>query len=141
MKTRTIYVGSGEENCPADALMADFRRTLSASSYAKSIEFSPSCIDFFRNMADIVDETVDNIRLRWYEIPEEKLPPLEVKIRCKDGKYRLMYLTEFGDEPTVIKGNAGKGRNKGVAERLVIIKRSPEQENVSQANPSAKEDE
>ena len=105
--------------------MKDFRTTISEAKYAKNIEFSKSCIKFFRKMADIVEETEDHIRFRWYEIPEEELPPLEVKISKKGNKYTLVYLKEFGEEITMIKGKQRKGKNKGVGENIKIVKREP----------------
>ena len=123
MRTRVIYVGAEDNECPADALLTDFRRIISEVKYAKNIEFSKSCIDFFRDHADIVEETEDNIHFRWDEIPEEELPPLEVKIRVKDGRFALQYLIEHGEEPTQIKGKAGKGKNRESNEKIIIVKR------------------
>jgi len=111
---RIINVESGDENCPADALMIDFRKRaiLGKDKYSKNIEFSETCIDFFRKMADIVEEYDKNIKFRWYEIEEEELPPLVVNIRKNKGRYYLQYLKELGEEKTVIKGKQRKGKNK-----------------------------
>ena len=111
---RIIDVESGDENCPADALMIDFRKkaNLGKETYSKNIEFSETCIDFFRKMADIVEEYEKNIKFRWYEIEEEELPPLIVKIRKNKGRYYLQYLKELGEEKTLIKGKQRKGKNK-----------------------------
>lgn len=122
MKTRTIFVDAGP-NCPADALMADFRKILDQNKYAKNIEFSATCVEFFKDRADVVEEGSDHIRFVWDEVPEEELPVLEVKVRKQEGKFFLSYLKEFGDEPTRIDGKSSKGKNKGVDEKIVIIKR------------------
>lgn len=119
---RIIEVNSGEENCPADALMKDFRNRAKNSKYPKNVEFSSSCVDFFKRMADIFDETEDNITFKWDEIPEEELPPLIVKLRKKDGRYILQYLKEVGDETILIKGKQRKGKNKNG--KIMIIKKN-----------------
>ena len=112
-KKELIDVKSGDENCPADALMADFRkRANSVEKYPKDIEFSESSIDFFRKMADIVEETEGNIKFGWYEMLEKELPALIVKIRKNNGKYYLQYLKELGEEKTIIKGKQRKGKNR-----------------------------
>lgn len=126
MKTRVIYVGSGDDDCPADALMSDFRRTLTENKYARNIEFSKSCIEFFREHADIVEEGDTDICFKWYAVPEEGLPPLKVKIAIRDGKYLLSYLKEYGEEPTKIQGKTRKGLNQKGGERILIIKKEKE---------------
>ena len=111
---KIINVKEGEENCPADALMKDFRtRCIGNNKYPKNIEFSESCINFFREMADIVEETENNIIFKWNEIKEEEdLPPLIVKIRISNGKYYLQFLKELGEEKTIISAKQRKGKNK-----------------------------
>ena len=111
---KIIELEAGDESCPADALMLDFRKraNLGKKAYSKNIEFSDTCIDFFRKMADIVEEYEKNIMFRWYAIEEEELPPLIVKIRKYKGRYYLQYLKELGEEKTVIKGRQRKGKNK-----------------------------
>lgn len=112
-KKELIDVESGDENCPADALMRDFRkRAKNTSEYPKNIEFSKNCIDFFREHADIVEETEKNIKFSWYEVSEEELPPLIVKIMKSRERYYLQYLKELGEEKTIIKGKQRKGKNK-----------------------------
>lgn len=109
---KIIEVNYGDDNCPADALMKDFRNRAKGSKYPNNVEFSTSCVDFFKQMADVFEETENNITFKWEEIPEEELPPLIVKLRKKDGKYMLQYLKELGDETTLIKGKQRKGKNK-----------------------------
>lgn len=112
-KTNIINVEYGENNCPADALMYDFRtRANNIRDYAKDIEFSKECIEFFKTMSDIVEESDDNICFKWNEVIEKDLPPLIVKIRKVNGKYILQYLKELGKKETLIKGKQRKGRNK-----------------------------
>ncbi len=124
---KIIEVSSGEENCPADALMKDFRNRAKDSKYPKNVEFSNSCVDFFKQMADVFEETEDNIIFKWDDIPEEDLPPLIVKLRKKDGKFLLQYLKALGDETTLIKGKQRKGKNKNG--KIKIIKESMEERN------------
>lgn len=114
MRKNIINVAPGKEDCPADALMTDFRKRANGNreEYSRNIEFSESCIEFFREMADIVEESEKNIQFRWYEIEDENLPPLIVKIRKSEGKYYLQYLKELGEEKTVIQGKQRKGKNK-----------------------------
>ena len=111
-KQRIINVDYGEDNCPNDALMRDFRSRAKSAKYYKNVEFSQSCVDFFKQMADICEETEDNIIFKWDEVVEEELPPLIVKLRKKEGKYLLQYLKELGEEITLIKGKQRKGKNK-----------------------------
>ncbi len=112
-KSEKINVEYGDENCPADALMSDFRkRAKGIINYPQNIEFSARSIEFFRKNADIVEENEGHIKFRWYEVPEEELPPLIVKIRKDKGKYYLQYLKELGEEKTIIKGKQRKGKNR-----------------------------
>lgn len=112
-KIDIINVKYGDDNCPADALMNDFRkRVKEKNNYQKNIEFSEDCIEFFKKMANIIEESNDNIKFRWDAILEEELPPLIVKIRKDKGKYKLQYLKELGEEKTIIKGKQRKGKNK-----------------------------
>ena len=122
MRTRVIYVGSGDDNCPADALMADFRKALSENKYAKNIEFSERCIQFFREHADIVEEEKTDICFMWYAVPEEELPPLKVKIAIRNSKYLLSYLIEYGEEQTKIQAKTRKGLNQKGGKRILIVK-------------------
>lgn len=124
-KTDIINVKYGEDNCPADALMSDFRtRAHNMLDYPKNIEFSKECIDFFRRMADVMEESKDNICFRWDEVLEKNLPPLIVKIRKINGKYVLQYLKELGEEQTLIKGKQRKGENK--SGKIELIKEREE---------------
>ena len=111
--TELISVKYGYENCPADALMNNFRKKVNKkSSYPQNIQFSKNIIDFFREMANIVEESENHIKFRWYEDPVDKLPPLIVKIRKSNGKYYLQYLKELGTDKLIIKGKQRKGKNK-----------------------------
>ena len=126
MRVRVINVGKGADNCPADVLMADFRKALNENAYAKNIEFSSSCIAFFKEMADVFEETEDDIHVCYGIIEEENLPALEIKIRKKGGRYYLNFLKEYGEEETThIQGKSRKGRNKGVQESIYINKVGP----------------
>lgn len=114
-KNEFIDVPSDDENCPADALMANFRKKIKNAkgvAYQKNIEFSKGCINFFRDMANNTEESDKYIEFNWEDIPEEDLPPLTVKIRKSSGKFYLQYLKERGEEELVIKGKQRKGKNK-----------------------------
>jgi len=114
-KNEFIDVAPDEDSCPADALMSDFRKKIKEAKdrdYQKNIEFSGGCVNFFRDMADIVEESEKYIEFNWYDIPEEELPPLTVKIRKNNGKFYLQYLKEHGEEELVIKGKQRKGKNR-----------------------------
>ncbi len=124
-KTNIINVEYGKDNCPADALMNDFRtRANNIKEYSKNIEFSKECIEFFKKMADIVEEGEDNICFKWDEVLDEDLPPLIVKIRKSNDKYILQYLKELGEEQTLIKGKQRKGKNKNG--KIEVIKEREE---------------
>lgn len=124
-KTDIINVEYGEDNCPADALMNDFRtRSNNIKEYSKNVEFSKECIEFFKKMADIVEENEDNICFKWDEVIEKDLLPLIVKIRKIGGKYMLQYLKELGEEQTLIKGKQRKGKNKNG--KIEVIKEREE---------------
>lgn len=124
-KTDLINVEYGEDNCPADALMNNFRtRAHNMLDYPKNIEFSKECIDFFREMADVIEESNDNICFRWDEVLEKNLPPLIVKIRKLNGKYVLQYLKELGEKEILIKGKQRKGKNKNG--KIEVIKEREE---------------
>lgn len=109
-----INVKAGDENCPADALMENFRKRIhsTSSNYPKNIEFSENSINFFRNMADITEESEQHIKFCWFEISDQELPPLIIKIRKYKGKYYLQFLKELGEEKLIIKGKQRKGKNK-----------------------------
>ncbi len=116
MKNRneTLYVKPGEDNCPADALMMDFRKKINnTKKYSNNIEFSKNSVEFFRTMANIIEESEENIKFYWHEVLEENLPPLIVKLRKSKERYYLQYLKELGkEEKTIIKGKQRKGKNK-----------------------------
>ena len=121
-----INVGYGEQNCPVDAVINNFRkRAHQISNYPRNVEFSRECIDFFRNMADIIEESDANICFKWYEDVIKDLPPLIVKIRKYNGKYYMQYIKELGAEPTLIKSKQRKGKNKN---GKIIVKKESEQE-------------
>jgi len=120
MKDIELKVLSGEESCPADALMTDFRkRAKDAKNYPHNIEFSSRSIEFFRQMADTVEESEKNIKFQWDAIPEEELPPLIVKIRINKGRYYLQYLKEIGEDVTLIQCKARKGKNKNGKMKII----------------------
>lgn len=113
----TINVPEGDDYCPSDALMNDFRKNIDKFiDYPKNIEFSSTSVDFFKKMANEVMENEDNIQFNWYDIPESDLPPLTVNLRKANGKYFLQYLKEYGEfygrENTVIDCKQRKGKNK-----------------------------
>lgn len=114
-KKEFIYVEPDEDNCPADALMANFRRKIKKASekdYQKNVEFTAGCINFFKDMADVTEESDKYIEFNWADVPDKDLPPLTVKIRKNNGKFYLQYLKEHGEEELVIKGKQRKGKNK-----------------------------
>lgn len=123
MKNKTIIVNPGEDNCPADALMSDFRKNI-CSKYSRNITFSQAGIEFFKKMCDqyIVSGNGNIITFYWTAIPEEDLPPLKVKIVRQKGKYKLNYLKEYGEtEKTLIKGKQGKGRYKNGSVKIIKL--------------------
>lgn len=114
-KKELIDVASDDDSCPADALMANFRRKIKEASkkdYQKNVEFTGGCINFFRDMADLTEESDKYIEFNWDDVPDKDLPPLTVKIRKNNGKFYLQYLKEHGEEELVIKGKQRKGKNK-----------------------------
>lgn len=128
MKNKKIFVNPGENNCPADALMSDFRKNAS-SNYPKNTIFSQSGIEFFKKMANqyIVAENGNELTFYWKAIPEEKLPPLKVKIRRFKGKYFLNYLKEYGKkEKTLIRGKRRKGKYKNGTVEIIKMKNNSE---------------
>ncbi len=92
--------------------MTSEKKSGGKSAYPQNIEFSLRSIEYFRNNANEIQETESYIEFKWYEIPEENLPPLIVKIRENKGKYYLQYLKELGEDRTIIKGKQRKGKNK-----------------------------
>lgn len=114
-KKEFIDVAPDDENCPADALMANFRKKIKEAKekdYQKNIEFSNGCVNFFKDMADVVEESDKYIEFNWEDVPNKDLPSLTVKIRKSNGKFYLQYLKEHGEEELVIKGKQRKGKNK-----------------------------
>ena len=75
-------------------------------------------------MADVIEESNDNICFRWAEVLEKNLPPLIVKIKKLNGKYVLQYLKELGEKETLIKGKQRKGKNKNG--KIEVIKEREE---------------
>lgn len=117
----------GEDNCPADAVIYDFRiRAHKMVDYPKNIEFSKESIDFFRKMADIVEESENNICFKWYEVPEQDLLPLIVKLRKSKGKFLMQYIKEIGEKGVEIKGKQRKGKN--INGKIKVIKQIEEDE-------------
>lgn len=116
-KDRIINVPTNEEECPADALMSDFRRKVKKApkkSYSKNVSISGTSVKFWQDHADIVNENEDYITFYWDEIKEEDLPPLKIKVRKGKDKCTLLYLKEYGkEEKLLIKGKPRKGKNKG----------------------------
>ena len=112
---KTVSASAGNNDCPADALMMNFRKHISKSNgvYAKTIEISDSSIKFWKEHADSISDNGDSIIFQWDEILEEKLPPLKIKIVKKGEKWYLSYLKEYGEEITLIQGKKRKGKNKG----------------------------
>ena len=96
-KKEFIDVAPDDENCPADALMANFRKKIKEAKekdYQKNIEFSNGCVNFFKDMADVVEESDKYIEFNWEDVPNKDLPSLTVKIRKSNGKFYLQYLKE-----------------------------------------------
>lgn len=114
-KNKTIVAPAGLDDCPADALMMNFRKYLSDSDgeYAKTIEVSENSIKFWKEHADYVSNSGNSIIFQWDAIPEEELPPLKIKIFKKNEKWYLSYLKEYGEDITLIQGKRRKGKNKG----------------------------
>ena len=115
MNTRKIVTApAGNDDCPADALMSDFRKKINASrnDYSKNIEISDSAIGFWKDHADYIIKNAGSVEFIWDEIEEEQLPPLKIKVVRKYDKWYLSYLKEYGEETTLIQGKRRKGRNK-----------------------------
>lgn len=130
-KNEFIDVPSDDENCPADALMANFRKKIKEANekdYQKNVEFTKGCINFFKDMADVIEESDKYIEFNWYDVPQDELPPLTVKIRKNNGKFYLQYLKEHGEEELVIKGKQRKGKNKNG--KIQVRKKYEREENV-----------
>lgn len=128
-KKEFIDVAPDDENCPADALMANFRKKIKEAKekdYQKNIEFSNGCVNFFKDMADVVEESDKYIEFNWEDVPDKDLPSLTVKIRKSNGKFYLQYLKEHGEEELVIKGKQRKGKNKNG--KIQVRKNYPEKD-------------
>ncbi len=128
-KKEFIDVAPDDENCPADALMANFRKKIKEANekdYQKNIEFSNGCVNFFKDMADVVEESDKYIEFNWEDVPDKDLPSLTVKIRKSNGKFYLQYLKEHGEEELVIKGKQRKGKNKNG--KIQVRKNYPEKD-------------
>jgi len=130
MKDKRIVVSSDENDCPADALMADFRRNLEKNfgeNYPKNILVTEESLNFWREHADIVKDGEDNKTFQWFEIPEEELPPLKIQVhKGNGGEWYVSYLKEYGEDELLIKGKQGKGRN--VDGRIILDKYDPSQD-------------
>lgn len=114
-KKEFIDVVPDDDSCPADVLMANFRRKIKKASekdYQKNVEFTAGCINFFKDMADVTEESDKYIEFNWADVPDKDLPPLTVKIRKNNGKFYLQYLKEHGEEELLIQGKQRKGKNK-----------------------------
>lgn len=130
MKDKRIVVSSGDNDCPADALMADFRRNLEKDfkdNYPKDIVVTQSALQFWKSHADIIKRENNHLTFQWYEIPEEELPPLKIVVfRTNNGEWRVSYLKEYGEDKLLIQGKRGKGSNK--FGRVVLDKYDPSQD-------------
>ena len=128
-KKEFIDVAPDDENCPADALMANFRKKIKEAKekdYQKNIEFSNGCVNFFKDMADVVEESDKYIEFNWEDVPNKDLPSLTVKIRKSNGKFYLQYLKEHGEEEIVINGKQRKGKKKNG--KIQVRKNYPEKD-------------
>ena len=109
--------------------MANFRKKIKEAKekdYQKNIEFSNGCVNFFKDMADVVEESDKYIEFNWEDVPNKDLPSLTVKIRKSNGKFYLQYLKEHGEEELVIKGKQRKGKNKNG--KIQVRKNYPEKD-------------
>lgn len=113
---KNVVALSKEEDCPADALMLDYRKylqdELTTNHYPKHTEVTKEAIKYWMNHADYYEETDNNITFMWDEIPEEELPPLKIKLFKQNDKWYLLYLKEYGEDQLLIQGKQRKGKNK-----------------------------
>lgn len=110
---KRVAAPAGADDCPADALMSDFRKNLNKANgdYSKNIEVSDSSITFWKEHADYIIKHGSSVIFQWDAIEEEDLPPLKIKVARKGDKWVLSYLKEYGEETTLIQGKRRKGKN------------------------------
>ena len=115
-EVKRIITPPGDEDCPADVLMLDFRKylqnKLNSANYPKNIEIKGTVIKYLKEHADYYNESDNNIIFMWDDIPEEELPPLAIKLYKKNNKWYLLYLKEQGEDLLLIQGKQRKGMNK-----------------------------
>lgn len=114
------------EACPGDELMRLYRKN--PEELRKNVFFSKTSINFFKSMADIVQEDKRIITFFWNSIPEEELPSLKIKVQREKEKYRLLYLKEkvnYKERQNEFKGrvtlNINQSNLKNLAKGNVII--------------------
>ncbi|MCI8778101.1 MAG: hypothetical protein HFI87_03025 [Bacilli bacterium] len=114
-QNRIINTLPGNDFCPADNLMNDFRKVISETTgkkYPKHIAISVNTIEYWKKHADEVIESEDIITFMWDEIVEEQLPPLKIKVKNNLSKYSIIYLKEYGTDKLLITCKSRKGKNK-----------------------------
>lgn len=114
------------EACPGDELMRLYRKN--PEKLRKNVFFSKTSINFFKSMADIVQEDKRIITFFWNSIPEEELPSLKIKVQREKEKYRLLYLKEkvnYKERQSEFKGrltlNINQSNLKNLTKGNVII--------------------
>lgn len=113
---KSVIALPGEEFCPADELMMNYRRYLheesKANNYPKHIEVKNEAIKYWIKNADYYEKSDNNMLFMWDDIPEEELPPLKIKLYKQNEKWFLLYLKEYGEDNLLIQGKQRKGKNK-----------------------------
>jgi len=134
MEFKKIVVPPNENECPADALMKQFREELkkrkNKDSFSKNIELTDICIRYWKINCDIKEISEDgrSITFWWDEVPEKKLPPLQIKVRKEKGKYQLVYLKEFGEDRSKIAGIV-RGHGRMTEGTITLDKQQAQKEN------------
>lgn len=114
------------ETCPADMLMKLYRKN--PKELRKNVLFSKTSINFFKNMADVVEIDKRIVTFFWNPSVEEDLPSLKIKLQKQGKEYRLIYLKEkvnYSERQKEFKGrmtlNINQSKLRKLQEGRVII--------------------
>lgn len=126
MKKNKIIDIQETEACPGDELMKTYRKN--PEELRRNVLFSQTSIDFFKEMADIMEKDKRILTFFWNAIPEKGLPSLKIKAQKKGKHYQLIYLKEkvnYTERQNEFKGrvtlNINESKLKNLRKGNVII--------------------
>lgn len=119
MKKNKIINIQETETCPGDQLMKLYRKH--PEQLRANVLFSQTSIDFFKNMADVIEKERRILTFFWNPVVEEDLPSLKIKVQKEGKSYKLMYLKEkvtYKEKQNEFKGRETLNINQSKLKKL-----------------------